>query len=292
MRATVEETTSLLGQQLNAKCVETATHFDSKLQKLSATQTTELCHHTKHVADQHEVIIDDIKITMDDIRDEILQSSPKQAYIDAHSKSTSSLPHLNSKWKLSNVKSLNTKALDIHLDNLKLAVDLTQEMMLLHSNVALLTCVGTDGIVEIPPFEDIEESFSHKRCLAPQTSAAEHHACKCHYDYFTMLMASRLKNGLQDSSIMCNKAKEVRLLLDLHNESSDGLGIILTILQHLVPRLGHHALEHDPATLVLGLKASSRGSCKSFHSKAEEIEDILNCLRDDHGPHKLISRYL
>ena len=91
---------------------------------------------------------------------------------------------------------------------------------------------------------------------------------------------------------MRTKAKEVRSVLDLHNKSSDGLDIILTILQHLVPRLGHNALEHDPATLVIGLKASSRGSCKSFHSKAQEIEDILNCLREDYGPHKLILRYL
>ena len=81
-------------------------------------------------------------------------------------------------------------------------------------------------------------------------------------------------------------------MLDLHNKSSDGLDIILTILQHFVPRLGHNALERDPATLVLVLKASSRGSYKSFHSKAQEIEDILNCLREDYGPHKLILRQL
>ena len=121
MNTTFEENTSSLEKKIHAKCEETATLFDSKLQKLLVTQTAELCHDAKHIADQHEAFIDDIKITMDDLRDEILQSTPKQAYIYMHSKSTSSLPSPNTKWKLSNVKSLDTKALHIHLDNLKLS---------------------------------------------------------------------------------------------------------------------------------------------------------------------------
>ena len=78
----------------------------------------------------------------------------------------------------------------------------------------------------------------------------------------------------------------------MRNKSSDGLDVILHVLQHLVPRLGSNALEHGAATLVIGLKASSKGSRKSFHSKDQEVEDILNCLWEDYGQHKLMLRCL
>ena len=35
-----------------------------------------------------------------------------------------------------------------------------QEMILLHSNIELLIYVRTNGIVEIPNFDDVDESFS------------------------------------------------------------------------------------------------------------------------------------
>ena len=53
MNTTFEENTSSLEKKMHTKCEETANLFDSKLQKLAVTQTAELCHHTKHVADQH-----------------------------------------------------------------------------------------------------------------------------------------------------------------------------------------------------------------------------------------------
>ena len=96
----------------------------------------------------------------------------------------------NTKWKLSQVKLLNTKALHCHLDNLKMSGDSTQDMILLHSNVTLLVYVGTDGIVELPNFDNIDESFDYKHFLVPQSTEPEHQLCKRHYDYFAMLIAS------------------------------------------------------------------------------------------------------
>ena len=71
-------------------------------------------------------------------------------------------------------------------------------------------CVGTDGIVEIPNFYDIDETFKHKNFLVPQNQEPEYQIWKCHYDYFDTLIASRLKNGLQDTNIISSKAKKVR----------------------------------------------------------------------------------
>ena len=42
----------------------------------------------------------------------------------------------STKWNLANVKSINTKALDCHLDNMKFSGDSIQDIILLHSNIA------------------------------------------------------------------------------------------------------------------------------------------------------------
>ena len=96
--------------------------------------------------------------------------------------------------------------------------------------------------------------------------------------------------GLQDTHVISPKAKEVRSELDLINKLFDEFEMTISIIQHLVHRLGHNALAHDPATLVTILKASSSGSCKNFHSKDQEIEEKINCLKEDHGLPELIVR--
>ena len=126
----------------------------------------------------------------------------------------------------------------------------------------------------------------------PQNSAPDHTICKCHYDYFVLLLASRLKNGLHDTNIVSTKVKEVRSELDLHKKSFDGFDMVMSILKLLVPRLGSNAMSYDPATLILTLKVSHLGSFKAFHLKAKEAEDILGCLKEDYGPHKLLLRCL
>ena len=64
-----------------------------------------------------------------------------------------------------------------------------------------------------------------------QNSESEFPTCKRHYDYFTILIASRLKNGLQDASIISPMAKEVRSELDLHKKSFDGFDMIINIIK-------------------------------------------------------------
>ena len=182
----------------------------------------------------------------------------------------------NSKWKLSHLKSLNTKSLYFHLDNLKITGDSNQDMILLHSNITLFIYVRIDGIVEIPNFDDADKLFRHKNFLMPQNKEPEYETCKLHYDCFSMLIASRLKNGSHDTIIISSKAKEVRSELDLNKKSSDDFEMIPFIIQHLVLFLGNNALSCDPVILVNSLKASLSGSCKLFHSKAQEIEDVLH----------------
>ena len=47
-------------------------------------------------------------------------------------------------------------------------------MILLYSNITLLTHVGTDVIVEIPNFDDVDESFKRKNFLLPQNQEPEY----------------------------------------------------------------------------------------------------------------------
>ena len=116
--------------------------------------------------------------------------------------------------------------------------------------------------------------------------------CKRHYDYSAILIASRLKNGLQNTHAISPKKKEIRSELNSDKKTFEGFGMTIRIIKHLFSHLGHNALACDPATLVTSAKALSSGSYKNFHSKAQEIEDILNCFKEDYGPHKLILRCL
>ena len=68
--------------------------------------------------------------------------------------------------------------------------------------------------------------------------------------------------------------------------------MILSIIQNLVPHLGYNTFSYDPVTLVNGLKASPSGPCKKNHSKAQEIDDVLNFLKEHYDPHKLLLQCL
>ena len=91
---------------------------------------------------------------------------------------------------------------------------------------------------------------------------------------------------------MSSKVKKVRLELDFHKKSSDGFEMFLSITQQLVTCLCNNDLSYDPETLVNSLKASSSGSHKIFHSKAQEIEDALHCLKEECRPHKHLLKCL
>ena len=81
----------------------------------------------KNIADKHEALINETKVTMNNLRDDIciMQSDYDQKLKNINFKSVSinNSPPPNTKWKLSNVKSTNTKALDCYLKNIKLAGD-------------------------------------------------------------------------------------------------------------------------------------------------------------------------
>ena len=97
------------------------------------------------------------------------------------------------RWKLSEVNFLNKKALDSHLDNLKISGDSMQDVTLLNSEISLLNCIVTNGLVDLPIFNEIDENFSYKHFFVPQNSESEYSTYKNNYDYFSMLVAPRLK---------------------------------------------------------------------------------------------------
>ena len=285
------------------------TEVDNNLEKLTVILDSELAAHTKHISDRHEsledetkLVISDIRVDMGDIRVDIdtlrnkLTSSSTIPNIHKASctKPQSSNPNYipNVKWHLSEVKFLDTKNLNSHLENLKITGDTIQDMMLLHSNVKMIVFVGTNGTVDLPLFENLNESFSYRKFLVPQNSSPDYVICRKHYDYFAILIASRLKNGLADNSIILPKAKEAKAELELFRKSSDGFDMAWSVISHLVPRLGHNSLKYDPATIINTLRTTASGSYKSYHSKAQDIEETLYNLKEDFAPHKLIIRYL
>ena len=151
--------------------------LDAKIDQFQIINTAELCNHAKNIDSQHETHMDKTKLATDDLRDDmrVVQACRSKVLQDVQCELSTpdkvgSMSHVsqnNSKWKLSQVKSLNTKALDCHLDNLKMSGDSAQDTILLHSNVNLLIHVRTDASVEIPNFDDIDEYFNHKMFLVP-----------------------------------------------------------------------------------------------------------------------------
>ena len=51
--------------------------------------------------------------------------------------------------------------MDSHYENFKTLGHSVQDIMLLHSNIALLACAGEDVIVEIPIIDNIDKSFGY-----------------------------------------------------------------------------------------------------------------------------------
>ena len=51
-------------------------------------------------------------------------------------------------------------------------------MTLLYSNVSILAHISTNGLVELPKFEDIDETFSCKYFMELQNSVQERSMCK------------------------------------------------------------------------------------------------------------------
>ena len=68
--------------------------------------------------------------------------------------------------------------------------------------------------------------------------------------------------------------------------------MVLSIIQCLAPRLRNNSLSCDPTTFINGLKSIPSRSHKDFHSKAYHMLDILLWLKEDCGPHKLVTRCL
>ena len=71
MNSKFEQNDSLFENKMNTKFEQNTSLFESKLQQLSSNKTIELHNHAKHIDNQHDAHINEMKVTMDDLRDEI-----------------------------------------------------------------------------------------------------------------------------------------------------------------------------------------------------------------------------
>lgn len=65
----------------------------------------------------------------------------------------------------------------------------------------------------------------------------------------------------------------------------------MAVLKRLVPRLGNNTMNYEPISLIRTLKTTDNGSHVAFHAKAQEIEEMMSCLKEDHLPPKPALRY-
>ena len=69
----------------------------------------------------------------------------------------------SSKWKLEMVPYQNGKELSTHLMTVKITGDIIQDMKTSHGQVSILFFVATNGLVVLPDFDSLHESFSYRK---------------------------------------------------------------------------------------------------------------------------------
>ena len=70
-----------------------------------------------------------------------------------------------------------------------------QSMALFYSTTTMMVFVGTHGIVSLPDFDYIDESFDFLNELATKPSHPDHHACFTRYSHMCKLLVNRMNIG-------------------------------------------------------------------------------------------------
>ena len=184
-------------------------------------------------------------------------------------------PHALEQFKLSLVPSLNVKEISSQLNTIKTHSDSIQSMTMFYSSIALMTHVGTHGIVSLPEFKNIDENFNFRHALVPPPGHPDRETCYQHYSCMDKLLANRLNQGIEDKNVISVESKETRSIMDDYYMSVKGFEMSWAIISGLVSRLGINTVECDPNKLVKTLAVKNGGSYKKFCTQAKSIEHAL-----------------
>ena len=108
------------------------------------------------------------------------------------------------------------------IKNIRIENDVTQSMSLFYNNEELAMFVGSNGLVSLPKFEDIDESFNFKAYLVPPTNHYDYPRHVHHYECVDKLLSNRLRHGIGNNEIIYNEAKETKSALDGYITTSEG----------------------------------------------------------------------
>ena len=134
---------------------------------------------------------------------------------------------------------------------------------------------GTYGIVFMPDFDSIDESFDFRNELVPKLSHPDHHACFSRCSCVEKLLANRISIGMENKEIASDDAKETKSIMDDYCMPIRGFEMTCDIISGLVPRLGTKNTNHDPTTLKKTLVAKNGGSCEKFSTQFSLLERRL-----------------
>lgn len=93
-------------------------------------------------------------------------------------------------------------------------------MCVFYFGIALLIYDRTNGLVTIPDFENINESFSFRKELLSQPKHPSYNNCLQDYTYIDRLLANRLNLGLGNKDIISYDATKTRAALEGYNVST------------------------------------------------------------------------
>ena len=83
----------------------------------------------------------------------------------------------------------------------KIDGDTIQDMKTLRGQMSILFFVATNGLVVLPDFDSLHESFSYRKELVPKPTHHTHLQCNINFKHVDKLIANRLVNGASDEEI-------------------------------------------------------------------------------------------
>ena len=158
---------------------------------------------------------------------------------------------------------LNGKELSTHLQTVKINGDTIQDMKILHGHVPILFFVAANGLVVLPDFENLDESFSCRKELVPKPTDPSQIQCNRHFACIDKLSANRLVNGASNEDIVGKLAVQTKEEIQDMMKSDSRTEIVELILKNLVPKLGNNKLRYDPH-IISKLRIQNNKSLKKL----------------------------
>ena len=107
----------------------------------------------------------------------------------------------SSKWKLEMVTCLNGEEFSTHLTIVKIDGDTIQDVTSLNRHESMLFVIATNGLVVLPGFDSLNDSFSYHKELVPKTTHPLYLQFNSHLEHVDKLLSNQLLKSAIDENV-------------------------------------------------------------------------------------------